>query len=102
MTLAQVPAGLRIEAMLDGRIALEGVTTGSSGSGSKQVVTVTPTYLRAGLVTCTAKGNVRVRPLAERDTESDAGISSTPDEVKVDPRGFSEIWLNGRLAYMAP
>jgi hypothetical protein len=82
-------------------------TTSPSGpqrcaGGGKPMVTVSPTYLRAGLVTCSAKGNVRVRPLGERDTESDAGITDPPEHVQVDPRGFSEIWLNGRLAYMAP
>jgi len=90
----------RIEALVNGTTALEGFArTGAQGAPAQ--LWIRPTYLRAGLVSVDASGALRVRPRTERDSTSDAAIESAPTTVRIDATEFCEVWLDGRLAYIA-
>ena len=95
-----IPAGSRIEALVDGRLAVEGATLPVQRGKDSHPIRLTPTYLRSGLVAVDSGNTVRVRPLGERDIETEDDVSQGHDAVHLDAREFSEVWLDGRLAYM--
>ncbi|MBC7462519.1 MAG: hypothetical protein H7287_14275 [Thermoleophilia bacterium] len=100
MKRQRIPAGMRIEALVDGRLAVEGATLPVRRGETSHPIRLSPTYLRSGLVAVDSDAAVRVRPLGERDIEAEDDVSHAHEAVHLDAREFSEVWLDGRLAYM--
>lgn len=100
MKRQRIPAGRRVEALVDGRVAVEGATLPVPIGATSNPLRVAPTYLRSGLVAVGADDMLRVRPLGERDVAAEDDISHSHAAIRLDAREFSEVWLDGRLAYM--
>jgi hypothetical protein len=90
----------RVEALVDGRLAVEG-TPGRGKPDRSGTLLITPTYLRAGLVQLDPDGVVHVRAREQRDVESDAALEDPSTPVTLIIQEYSEVWLDGRLAYMS-
>ena len=93
--------GRKLEALVDGTTVVEGTVREVARSNGRPLLVIEPSYLRAGFVRVTRSGMIRVRVRAEQERESDAALADLPADARLDPSGFCEVWLDGRLVAMA-
>jgi hypothetical protein len=87
--------GTRVEALVDGQVAVEGIICGVERTRIAVCVEVRPTDLRADLVRID-RGRARVE---RSGSGTELRPDVLPDRIRIRVADFPEVWVNGRLAH---
>jgi hypothetical protein len=91
----------RIELLVDGRVAIDGIVRRTTGNHGSRALRVQPSTVRRGLVEV-GDQIVHARRPGQRDRADESCSADVFDSLLVDPLSFDECWIDGRLEYMAP